>query len=232
MSTGTSPYADTQSMYAVHGMFRRELGLLPGLVRLVSVRDQAHARIVADHIGLMLGFLHHHHSAEDAVLWPLLLARAPKDVDPVVQLVDGHHEKIGGLLTDAEAWLKVWSGGATPEDGDELALSLQRLFVAAYEHMGLEEKLVLPLVERHIFATEWTQMEHQALGSIGPETVVLAAGMIGYESGLDALPAEVREAVAESAPRAYESYARRVHGTPTPPRGTQLVIGTPYVGMP
>ena len=39
--------------------------------------------------------MHHHHSAEDAVLWPLLLARAPKEVDAVVQLAEGHHEHMG-----------------------------------------------------------------------------------------------------------------------------------------
>ena len=66
-------YAGTRDMRTIHIVFRREFGLLPDLV-------QSHT-------------LRHHHYAEDEVLWPLLLARAPKEVDPVVHLAEGHHQR-------------------------------------------------------------------------------------------------------------------------------------------
>ncbi|HTU74373.1 MAG TPA: hypothetical protein VMG38_12720, partial [Trebonia sp.] len=56
-----SPYADTQDMYALHTMFRREFALLPGLVRGVAAKDEERARAVADHVRLLTLILHNHH---------------------------------------------------------------------------------------------------------------------------------------------------------------------------
>jgi len=74
MSDTGSPYADTSEMYLVHAVFRREFALLPGLVRAVAAGDVERAGIVADHAELLTVLLHEHHSAEDAMLWPRLLA--------------------------------------------------------------------------------------------------------------------------------------------------------------
>lgn len=231
MSATGNPYADTHAMYIVHNMLRREFGLLPGLVRSVSAKDEERVRIVADHITLLCGFLHHHHSAEDEVLWPLLLARAPKEIDPVVHLVEGHHKNIEALIADVERRLGTWSVSGDNEDGVVLAHILQRLAAALYEHMGLEERLVLPLAERHVFATEWEQMQAQAESAITPENGPLVAGMVMYEGGAEILPEEMLAVVAEMAPSVYAAYCERVHGTPTPPRSTDLVLGVPFFGI-
>ena len=231
MSDSRSPYADTRDMYAVHAMFRREFALLPGLVRSVLAKDEERAQVVAGHIRLLNVVLHHHHSAEDAVLWPRLLVRAPKEIDPVVHLVEGHHERIEDLLAEAGMRLSDWTDGAATEDGQALADTLQRLAVALYEHMGLEEELILPVVERHIFASEWNEMVGQVAAGLSPDIGPVVAGMLMYEAGLDALPQQMREAVARVAPQAYADHSERVHGTRTPARTTDIVIGTPFVGV-
>jgi hemerythrin-like domain-containing protein len=227
-----NPYADTRDMYAVHDMFRREFALLPGLVRSVPAEDADRAQVIAGHISLVTELLHHHHSAEDAVLWPRLLARAPKEIDPVVHLAEGHHRGLEDLLAETGARLGAWVDGVGDDDSETLAETLQRLAVALYEHMGLEERLILPLVERHIFATEWNDMTDHAAGEIRPEIAVIVAGMLMYEGGLDPLPAAMRAAAAEVAPQAYATHCERVHRTPAPPRSTEVVIGTPFVGVP
>src|SRR5882762_8864155 len=86
MSDTGTPYADTRDMYAAHTAFRREFGLLPALVRNVAAHDNDRVRVVTDHIKLLNHFLQEHHAAEDAFPWPKLLARAPKETDPVVHL--------------------------------------------------------------------------------------------------------------------------------------------------
>jgi len=231
VSDTRSPYADTSHMYKVHAMFRREFALLPALVRSVPDKDEERAAMVTGHIRLLSLVLHHHHSGEDAVAWPALLARAPREIDPVVHLVEGHHQAIEGFLTDIDALLGTWASGAAAEDGEALAVVLERLAVALYEHMGLEEKLVLPLAERHIFASEWDKMVADEAASIPPEVGPVLAGMLMYEGGLDVVPPEMRAALAELAPQAYAAHCERVHGTPVPPRSTEVGVGTPYVGV-
>lgn len=231
MSDTGNPYADTREMYTVHTMFRREFALLSGLVRSVTAGDAERAQIVADHIRLVSLVLHEHHSGEDAVLWPKILTRASREIDPVVLLVEGHHEAIDALTSEAEVLMSAWTDTAATADGEDLADALDRLAVALYEHMGLEEKLILPLVERHIFASEWEKMVEEGTAQIPPELGPVLVGMLMYEGGLDAVPPEMRTVLADVAPQAYAAHAERVHGTPTPPRSNDVVAGRPVVGL-
>jgi hemerythrin-like domain-containing protein len=180
LSDTGSPYADTSHMPKVHTMSRRELALLPALVRSVPATDEERAEVVADHIMLLSQVLHHHHSGENAVLWPLLLARAPREIDPVVHLAEGHHRAIDELLTRIEVLLGTWTSGAAAEDGEALARALERLAVTAYEHMGVEERLVLPVAGRHVFASEWEAMVASEAATVPPEIGPVLAGMLMY----------------------------------------------------
>jgi hemerythrin-like domain-containing protein len=231
MSGKGSPYADTRDMYTVHTVFRREYALLPGLVRAVAANDGERAKIVAEHIRLVNLILHHHHSAEDATLWPALLNRAPREVDSVVHLLEGQHDVLDVLLDEVSMRLEGWTDDADSADGEALAAVLQRLAAALYEHMGLEEKLALPLVERHIFATEWEEMVAAGAADVPPEVGPLMVGMLMYEGGLDPVPPEMRDVLGEMAPKAYAAYCERVHGTPAPSRSSEVGLGTPYVGV-
>jgi len=231
MSDTAGPYADTRHMYKVHAMFRREFALLPALVRSVAAKDEERAEVVAGHIRLVSLVLHEHHSGEDAVLWPLLLTRAPREIDPVVHLVEGHHQDIENILGEVDVLLGNWTGGAASADGEALALALERLAIALYEHMGLEEKLILPLARRHVFASEWDKMVADGAAAIPPEVGPVLVGMLMYEGGPDVVPLEMRAILADLAPQAYAAHCERVHGTPAPPRSTEVGIGTPYVGI-
>jgi hemerythrin-like domain-containing protein len=231
MSDTGNPYADTHHMYQVHAMFRREFALLPALVRSVPAKAEKRAQAVAGHIRLVNGMLHHHHAGEDEVLWPLLLARAPRDIDPVVHLMEGHHRGIENVLAETDALLDTWSGDAAGEDREALAEALEQLTGLLFEHMELEEKLVLPLAERHIFAAEWEKMVADGAAAIPPDVGPVLAGMLMYEGGLDVVPSEMRAVLAELAPQAYAAHCERVHGTVAPPRSTEVGIGTPYVGI-
>jgi hemerythrin-like domain-containing protein len=230
MSQTTSAYADTRNMYEIHILFRREFGLLPNLVQSVAPGDEKHAKIIADHIELMTHTLNHHHLAEDEILWPLLLARAPKEVDPVIHLAEGHHQRIETLLHRVAMPLSAWASGAAGEARDALALALRELDVVLFEHMALEEQLVLPVVERHIFPSEWEAMEQRSVAGVAPQNIPLIFGMALYESGEDFVPEPLRADILPIAPGVYADYAERVHGTRTPPRASDVAFGTPNIG--
>ena len=74
----TTPTTDrpwVHEMVIIHRAFRRELTLLPRLVREVGDGDLPRAATLAAAVRLVLGGLHHHHTGEDVVLWPALLER-------------------------------------------------------------------------------------------------------------------------------------------------------------
>jgi hemerythrin-like domain-containing protein len=229
MSQNGSAYADTRNTYIIHIVFRREFGLMPDLVQSVAHEDEERAKVIADHIRFLSNVLLHHHEAEDAVLWPLLLARAPKETDPVVHLAQRHHQRIDTLLDKVDARLAAWVDGAAIDDADTLAQTLRELAVVLFEHMGMEEQLVLPLVERHIFTSEWQRMEEHAVSAIAPQDAALVFGMALYEGSEDIVPEPMRGEILLVAPGVYADYAERLHGTRTPPRAKDVLFGAPYV---
>src|SRR6185369_172960 len=82
---------DVQEMVVIHRVFRRELTVIPRLVRSVPDGDAQRVRVVAEHAAFVLDFLHAHHSGEDELLWPLLLQRAAPSATLVRTMQEQHH---------------------------------------------------------------------------------------------------------------------------------------------
>jgi hypothetical protein len=64
-------------MAIVHAAFRRELAGATRLIESVDVGDTQRSGTVGRHVVFFADALHHHHAAEDVVIWPKLYARAP-----------------------------------------------------------------------------------------------------------------------------------------------------------
>ncbi len=91
---------ETWEMVVVHRVFRREFGALPGLVRAVPAGNVRRAAVVLAHLRELAEVLHHHHTAEDELVWPLLLERVGLD-RPLVLRMEEQHERVGALLDRA-----------------------------------------------------------------------------------------------------------------------------------
>jgi hypothetical protein len=109
--------------------------------------------------------LHHHHSGEDAGLWPLLRERAAAagDLEAVATLdaMEAEHEVIDPLLEACEADLAAL--GRAP-DRDVRAAFEVRVTAAATtidRHMAHEERDALALVQRHLTPDDWHAMEKE-----------------------------------------------------------------------
>lgn len=159
----------------------------------------------------------------------MLLERAPKEVEPVVRLAEGHHQRIGILMDAVGRRLDAWADGAAAGAAEALGLALRQLDVVLFEHMGLEERLVLPVVSRHVFVSEWEEMEQKSVAGHPPEDLPLLFGMALYEGGREIVPEPLRADMLPVAPGTYGDYAERVYGTRTPPRASDVVVGTPSV---
>jgi Hemerythrin HHE cation binding domain len=221
------PLADASDMAAVHTMFRREFGLTPDLVRGVPAGDKQRVTVVADHIGLVSGVLHHHHSGEDKHVWPRLRERCPEEIASVVAVMEEQHEAIHKGYLQVEDALGAWRESASAEARDALAGVIDQLLPLLNEHLALEEEEVVPLIEQYITAAEYALVPQEGFAAIPQDKMPAIFGMIMYEGApevidriVSEMPAEIQPIIKDLSANAYAAYAEQVYGTATPPRVT------------
>ncbi|MEW2115134.1 hemerythrin domain-containing protein [Streptomyces sp. NPDC005474] len=166
----------THEMVVVHRVFRREAALLPRLVRAVPDGASARAEEISAYLADYVMGLHHHHSLEDELIWPLLRARAGQD--DLVARMEEQHGRIDQTLAAVGEWAPQWQRSADSVAGQELALALEKHHLALLDHLDDEEKIVLPLVAEHLTVAEWDEVGRRGLETLPKNKVMLALGAI------------------------------------------------------
>ena len=227
MATVNEPLADARDMFAAHTLFRREFGLMPGLVRAVAAGDKQRSALVADHVAMVSSVLNHHHAGEDAYVWPRLRERCPQECAPIVAVMeDQHHAIHHGLLQAAQA-AEAWRDSASADARAALAGAVERLLPVMNEHLAVEEERVVPLIEKYVTQAEYGRVAQEQGAEAPPDKLPVLIGMFMYEAepaavdlAVSEMPAEVRPVIRDLAPKAYAAYAEELYGTATPPRVT------------
>jgi hypothetical protein len=167
--------------------------------------------------------LHTHHEGEDILLWPKLLQRGGEEAVAIVSTMEEQHQAIDRAHAKATGLLPSW--GLTGHGGEELADAFELLLTLVMEHMATEEKLVLPLAEKHVTAAEWRELGEHGMAEIPKKELPLTFGMAMYEGDpavikavLAHAPLPIRLLVPVIGRRRYAAHARRVHGTTRPAR--------------
>ncbi|GII54560.1 hypothetical protein Pth03_29490 [Planotetraspora thailandica] len=229
MTNDAEPYFDGREMYMVHNMLRREFGLTPEAVRGVAAGDLDRARVVGAHITGLTTVLHHHHHGEDEFVWPALLERAAGEVKAIVQVMESQHQGIEKAVSEVDAAVESWRGGAAAESREALAVAVARLLPLLKEHLAVEEEHVVPLMEKHITAAEWNRIIQTAAAGVDPESLPLSFGMMMYEGDpeiidlvISNMPPEARPVIRDLAGQAFAAHSELIHGTATPRRSTEL----------
>jgi hypothetical protein len=219
------PLADARDMFAVHTMFRREFGLMPGLVREVAPGDGQRAALVADHVVLVNQVLDFHHSGEDKHVWPRLRERCPDECVALVDTMEDQHHTIHAYLLRVNAAEQAWRGVASADDRDALAGAIDQFLAALTEHLALEEERVVPLIEQYITQSEWSLVAQEGGQEFPPDKLPTIFGMVQYEGDpavidmiVSHMPAEVRPIIKDLGSQSYGAYAKELYGTATPPR--------------
>ncbi|QYB02444.1 hemerythrin domain-containing protein [Rhodococcus sp. USK10] len=208
---------DTREMVVVHNCFRRQFAALPALVRRVPAGDTARAAEVVAFFEELATALHHHHSSEDDLLWPKLLDRAPTDAALVLRMEE-QHERISELLSLAQSQGAAFTADAV--DGEPLAKTLTALSAALGEHLGEEERHILPMAEQFMTLAEWQEMGDRGRASIPKDRLLVFLGFILQGATpeerrmfLSEMPFAARMAWSILGRRAFRKDYRRIYRT-------------------
>lgn len=179
---------DMTVMYLMHHAFRRDLRRFAAAVPATPARDQATWAALAGRWERFGTLLHHHHSGEDAGIWPWLLERADADERAVLEAMEAEHDRIDPLLagcTEHLAALALPGGSDDVRDQHRAGLSVRLAATrdALGQHLRHEETGAIPIIQEHMTAADWRRIEkehfHQQDSSISLGFVVpwLAEGL-------------------------------------------------------
>lgn len=168
---------DTGDMILAHNIFRHAFGSLPELIRAVPEGDTVRARRLVEFQTEIATGLHHHHTGEDELMWPLLLDRAPTDHALVLRMEE-QHERIGELLDRAGTRAATFELSASRSDGEAWASTVSALFTALDEHLREEEAHILPLAEANMTVAEWEQLGERGRGSVPANRQLILLGFL------------------------------------------------------
>lgn len=185
MTTSTSP-ASVLGMRIAHRMMNTDLVRLTSLAEQVAAGRSAcldaRAGAVDRWVTQLCDEIHHHHSVEDDVAWPVIAAHAREHVD--LSVLTDDHEALGPLL-DAVRGAAARFGTAPNAErraaatGLASALAVLRDHLA--EHIAAEEGGVFPVIERLVPAADWARVEKAAsrggagLGFMLPRALAVAS---------------------------------------------------------
>jgi iron-sulfur cluster repair protein YtfE (RIC family) len=212
---------DAFDMAIVHRVFRSELHNAHGLVRDVQAGDTQRSAIVGAHLEFILAALHHHHAAEDELIWPKLHARAPTHAVDITRMEDAHRG-IGEADAKVRDTVASWALSADPRLADQLVDSVEEMSARVDEHLADEERNVVPLINDHIAPEEWQEAVGRAAEFMSRKNLRLGLVLGGYI--LDAASADEARRILANVPlpqrtlirlfakRTFASYRSKLNG--------------------
>ena len=149
------------------------------------------AKAVARYVELMCESIHHHHTMEDDVLWPVIEASAGDFID-LTELTEDH-AALDPRLDRLRVHAAAFGRSADPEMARPLAAGLADLHRLLEAHIADEERDLFPVIRRYVSLKDWESIEKAArrtgrLSFEGPrilgvatdvERATLAAGVPG-----------------------------------------------------
>jgi Hemerythrin HHE cation binding domain len=212
---------DAFDMAIVHRVFRNELHNAPGLVRGVKAGDTKRSAIVGRHLNFIVSGLHHHHAAEDELIWPKLHARAPNHAAEITRMEDEHRGIAEGVASVQDI-VASWVASAEPGLAEQLISAIEDLSTVVDDHLADEEVTIVPLINEHITPVEWQEAVARAAEFLSRKNLRLGLVLGGYV--FDASSADEGRRLMENVPlpkrvlaqllarRAHANYQRKIYG--------------------
>lgn len=153
--------ADTTMMRIVHDALRRDLARARTTLAEPTRAGQDQRRAVGAHLGWMMRFLHAHHAAEDAGLYPLVRARADDAELDVLDRMASEHHAIAPAMTALEEVAAALASDPSDDAARRTVEGLDALVAVLLPHLREEEDEAMPITSRLITAAEWEAIDKQ-----------------------------------------------------------------------
>lgn len=178
---------DMNHMYVMHHGFRRDLTRFVEAARTTPVEDRDTWQALTRRWELFASLLHHHHSGEDATLWPALESKADATGRATLAAMEAEHGEIDPLLAACAAGFTHLAAG--PDDDARRALSVR--LVATRERLGAhlrhEETEAIELIQAVMTQQEWLEIDE-----VFRKEMTLAQVLQMVPWALSGLPGDVR----------------------------------------
>lgn len=177
---------NASDMFAVHAALREPIENAPALLHGGIRTDAERAAAFVQYLDTTLQLLHGHHTGEDDLVWPKLIARRPDDAAEIAR-VAAQHSLLDPALETMRHALEAWSASPTSDTDAALIDAIGGLRDALFNHLSEEERIIVPMIEATLTQEEWAELPGHALGLIAPQVALLAFGMVFHK-----VPEEIR----------------------------------------
>jgi len=163
--TAEGPY-DQTGMYVMHHALRRDFVHFVAAVQNTPISEHEVWTALEQRWDRFSDILHHHHGAEDASLWPVLLTHAEQsDSQEDRQLLadmEAEHGRIGPALTACRDAFEAMRDHPSEDHRAALESQLAAAHEGLLEHLAHEEGKALPMLQRTLSEEENREFEKAA----------------------------------------------------------------------
>ncbi|NPC41043.1 hemerythrin domain-containing protein [Nocardioides sp. zg-1230] len=199
--TAEGPH-DQTGMYVMHHALRRDFARFVSAVESTPVAEHDVWIALERRWVAMADVLHHHHSAEDAELWPLLQRHAEAAGDEadlqVLADMEDEHADIDPALAHVRDAFAAMSRHPCIDHRNALEIRLGAAHELLLAHLAHEEKHALPMLQRTL-----SQEENAAFEKAVEKHYPLRLMPFTLPWVMDEIPADARERLLESTPPGY-----------------------------
>ncbi len=157
---------DINGMYLAHHAFRRDLDSFARAAARTPVAETEVWQALGGRWEHFSYVLHHHHAAEDEVLWRQLLALVDGEGDAegraTLEAMEAEHHRIDPLLAGCAEGFARMAAGPDEETRGRLAGCVAGTRDVLAAHLRHEETGALPLVQRLLSQEGWNRVEEAA----------------------------------------------------------------------
>jgi hypothetical protein len=168
----------------VHAALRRDLDRAIGSLTASRHPSPAQRAALAEHVGLVLDLLHHHHTGEDIGLWPLVRRRAP-DLGSQLDMMEAEHASVAGAIIPTRAAARrQYAATADPSAAHDLRQALVELSGVLLPHLEHEETEVMPRVMRALTDRDRSALSRQQVRNWG-SFALAGSGLVWIADGMN-----------------------------------------------